>query len=190
MSHQLHHEHGVGAQGRGQDQAEQAEHGQCAPHQQQHHHQQVVDAPVEQVRGDHPAQGGDQHIQGEWAVHGGGAAGLLGVAVGVADLVADGAEAILERADEHAVFAEDDADGRGHGGGKGTDDGDQTAIEGEFAAGLRADSDNLVMKAIALLRARYGADRVPPLAIKLTKRLPVAAGIGGGSARKSSGRCR
>ena len=59
---------------------------------------------------------------------------------------------------------------------------DSLAIEGEFAAGLRADSDNLVMKAIALLRARYGADRVPPLAVTLTKALPVAAGIGGGSA--------
>ena len=35
---------------------------------------------------------------------------------------------------------------------------------------------------LALLRGRYGADRVPPLAVTLTKRLPVAAGIGGGSA--------
>src|SRR3546814_2559891 len=33
-----------------------------------------------------------------------------------------------------------------------------------------------------LFRSRYGADRVPPLAVNLTKTLPVAAGIGGGSA--------
>src|SRR3546814_2566657 len=38
------------------------------------------------------------------------------------------------------------------------------------------------MRALTLLRARYGADRVSPLAVNLTKTLPVAAGIGGGSA--------
>ncbi len=59
---------------------------------------------------------------------------------------------------------------------------DALAIEGEFAEGLSAGGDNLVLRAVALLRERYGADRVPPLAVKLTKRLPVAAGIGGGSA--------
>lgn len=61
-------------------------------------------------------------------------------------------------------------------------DADALAIDGEFAAGLSAGSDNLVMRVLSLLRARYGADRVPPLAVTLTKRLPVAAGIGGGSA--------
>lgn len=59
---------------------------------------------------------------------------------------------------------------------------DALAINGEFAEGLSAGADNLVLRAVALLRERYGADRVPPLAVKLTKRLPVAAGIGGGSA--------
>jgi len=59
---------------------------------------------------------------------------------------------------------------------------DALIIDGEFAEGLSAGSDNLVMRVLALLRARYGADRVPPLAVTLTKRLPVAAGIGGGSA--------
>lgn len=59
---------------------------------------------------------------------------------------------------------------------------DALAIDGEFAAGLSAGDDNLVMRVLALLRARYGAARVPPLALTLTKRLPVAAGIGGGSA--------
>jgi 4-diphosphocytidyl-2-C-methyl-D-erythritol kinase len=59
---------------------------------------------------------------------------------------------------------------------------DALAIDGEFAEGLSAGADNLVLRAVTLLRERYGADRVPPLAVKLTKRLPVAAGIGGGSA--------
>lgn len=61
-------------------------------------------------------------------------------------------------------------------------DEDALAIDGEFGEGLSAGGDNLVMKVLALLRGRYGADRVPPLAVTLTKRLPVAAGIGGGSA--------
>lgn len=61
-------------------------------------------------------------------------------------------------------------------------DADALTIDGEFAEGLSAGGDNLVMKVLALLRERYGAERVPPLAVTLTKRLPVAAGIGGGSA--------
>lgn len=59
---------------------------------------------------------------------------------------------------------------------------DSLKIDGEFAEGLSTGADNLVLRAVALLRERYGADRVPPLAVTLTKRLPVAAGIGGGSA--------
>lgn len=59
---------------------------------------------------------------------------------------------------------------------------DALTIDGEFAAGLSAGGDNLVLRVLALLRERYGAARVPPLTIRLTKRLPVAAGIGGGSA--------
>lgn len=61
-------------------------------------------------------------------------------------------------------------------------DTDSLAINGEFAEGLSAGGDNLVMQALALLRARHGADRVPPLTVSLSKKLPVAAGIGGGSA--------
>lgn len=59
---------------------------------------------------------------------------------------------------------------------------DSLVIEGEFAGGLSAGSDNLVLRILTLLRGRHGADRVPPLAVRLIKRLPVAAGIGGGSA--------
>src|SRR3546814_4111731 len=56
---------------------------------------------------------------------------------------------------------------------------DSLAIDGEFADGLSASGDNLVMRALTLLRARYGADRVSPLAVTLTTTLPVAAGRSG-----------
>ena len=61
-------------------------------------------------------------------------------------------------------------------------DRDHLVIDGEFGGGLSAGADNLVLRTLTLLRDRYGAPRIPPLAIGLTKRLPVAAGIGGGSA--------
>ncbi len=57
---------------------------------------------------------------------------------------------------------------------------DRLTVRGEFAEGLSDGSDNLVMRALALARAE-GAD-VPPLTIALEKNLPVAAGLGGGSA--------
>ncbi len=70
------------------------------------------------------------------------------------------------------------------------DDGDLLSVEvadtdtltliGEFADGLSTGSDNLVLRALDLAR-RSGA-AVPPLAITLEKNLPVAAGLGGGSA--------
>lgn len=59
---------------------------------------------------------------------------------------------------------------------------DSLVIDGEFAEGLSVGADNLVMQVLTLLRDRYSAARVPPLAVTLTKKLPVAAGIGGGSA--------
>src|SRR3546814_12150296 len=63
---------------------------------------------------------------------------------------------------------------------------DSLAIDGEFADGLSASGDNLVMRALTLMRARYGADRVSPLAVNMTQTLPVAAGIGGGSAHAAA----
>jgi 4-diphosphocytidyl-2-C-methyl-D-erythritol kinase len=57
-------------------------------------------------------------------------------------------------------------------------DTDQLRIDGPFADGL-ASTDNLVVAALVSMR-RLGP--VPPLSIRLTKNLPVAAGIGGGSA--------
>ncbi len=57
---------------------------------------------------------------------------------------------------------------------------DSLTITGEFSGCLSAEPDNLVMRALTLAR-ELGAD-VPPLAISLEKNLPVAAGLGGGSA--------
>lgn len=56
-------------------------------------------------------------------------------------------------------------------------------LRGPFARLLEAESDseNLVMRALTLLRAR-AAMRLPGLEVELEKRLPVAAGLGGGSA--------
>lgn len=47
-------------------------------------------------------------------------------------------------------------------------------VDGPRAAGVPADATNLVLRAAAALEG-------PPVAIRLTKRLPAAAGIGGGS---------
>jgi 4-diphosphocytidyl-2-C-methyl-D-erythritol kinase len=57
-------------------------------------------------------------------------------------------------------------------------------ITGPFGAGLLADAgSNLILRAARLLRAEIGGgDRLPPLRIVLEKSLPVASGIGGGSA--------
>ncbi|MBL8689918.1 MAG: 4-(cytidine 5'-diphospho)-2-C-methyl-D-erythritol kinase [Rhodospirillaceae bacterium] len=54
------------------------------------------------------------------------------------------------------------------------------AIDGPFAEALAGESDNLVLRAARGLSAFH---RIEPKAkLKLTKRIPVAAGIGGGSA--------
>ncbi|HEY4162213.1 MAG TPA: 4-(cytidine 5'-diphospho)-2-C-methyl-D-erythritol kinase [Dongiaceae bacterium] len=54
------------------------------------------------------------------------------------------------------------------------------AIDGPFAANLSADADNLVLRAARGLRDLCGTSS--GAAITLTKNLPVASGIGGGSA--------
>ena len=54
------------------------------------------------------------------------------------------------------------------------------AIDGPFGAGLGASNDNLVIKAAWLLASE--ACMRPAAAIRLEKNLPVASGIGGGSA--------
>ena len=54
------------------------------------------------------------------------------------------------------------------------------AVEGPFGAGLADQQDNLVMRAAQALRKAFG---VPGgAAMRLDKRLPIASGIGGGSA--------
>ena len=53
------------------------------------------------------------------------------------------------------------------------------AIDGPFAEGLAANASNLAFAAAERLRAATGA---PGAALRLTKRLPIASGIGGGSA--------
>ena len=54
------------------------------------------------------------------------------------------------------------------------------SIEGPFAQGLAAEVDNLVLRAARALAARSSA--IEGARISLTKNLPVASGIGGGSA--------
>jgi 4-diphosphocytidyl-2-C-methyl-D-erythritol kinase len=53
-------------------------------------------------------------------------------------------------------------------------------IEGSFAAALEDEADNLVLRAARTLRERFGVQK--GAALTLEKNLPVAAGLGGGSA--------
>lgn len=54
------------------------------------------------------------------------------------------------------------------------------SIDGPFARDLRSEGDNLVLRAARALAERAGI--APAAALSLTKNLPVASGIGGGSA--------
>lgn len=54
------------------------------------------------------------------------------------------------------------------------------AIDGPQAAALQGEPDNLVLKTARLLAGRAGV--TPKAALRLTKNIPVAAGLGGGSA--------
>lgn len=58
--------------------------------------------------------------------------------------------------------------------------GPSLTVEGPMAAGLAGEGDNLVLKAARALADDLG--RPADVAIRLVKRLPVASGIGGGSA--------
>lgn len=61
---------------------------------------------------------------------------------------------------------------------------DRLVMAGPFGPGLPTDADNILHRTIAVAR-QVLADaglRLPPLSVTLDKRLPVAAGIGGGSA--------
>lgn len=70
-------------------------------------------------------------------------------------------------------------------------DRDRLDIDGPMAGDIGAGADNLVMRALRGFRDLSGW--TDPLAIQLTKRLPVASGIGGGSADAAAtlrGLCR
>lgn len=54
-------------------------------------------------------------------------------------------------------------------------------VEGPFAAGLDGQGDNLILKALRAL-GEAAVIGEPPVAVTLDKRLPIAAGLGGGSA--------
>jgi 4-diphosphocytidyl-2-C-methyl-D-erythritol kinase len=59
------------------------------------------------------------------------------------------------------------------------------SVTGPFAAGLAGEPDNLVLKAAHTLAARAGLQATG--ALVLEKNLPVASGIGGGSADAAAG---
>lgn len=60
----------------------------------------------------------------------------------------------------------------------------QLTMTGPFAQGLSVNEDNLVLKAARLLRAaaKENGSEIKPVSITLEKNLPIASGIGGGSA--------
>jgi len=59
---------------------------------------------------------------------------------------------------------------------------DRLTIDGPFAEGLPNGPGNLVLRAVSAFRARWPDAIATGLTLKLTKILPVAAGLGGGSA--------
>jgi 4-diphosphocytidyl-2-C-methyl-D-erythritol kinase len=61
-------------------------------------------------------------------------------------------------------------------------DTDQMSISGPFGHAISAEPSNLVLRAVAAFRNRWPELSPEGLSIHLTKNLPVAAGIGGGSA--------
>ena len=62
-------------------------------------------------------------------------------------------------------------------------DRDKLTFSGPFGGRLAADfGTNLIIKALDAIRAAAQGRRCPPVAIHLTKNLPLASGIGGGSA--------
>ena len=59
---------------------------------------------------------------------------------------------------------------------------DALTISGPFAAALGSSESNLVVRALAAFRVRWPAALPDGLSVRLVKNLPVAAGLGGGSA--------
>jgi 4-diphosphocytidyl-2-C-methyl-D-erythritol kinase len=59
---------------------------------------------------------------------------------------------------------------------------DSVAVTGEGAGQVPADGDNLALRAVRALRAVVAAQAGPEVAVTINKRIPVAAGLAGGSA--------
>ena len=59
---------------------------------------------------------------------------------------------------------------------------DSVTVSGEGAAQVPADGDNLAVRAVRALRAVTAARAGPGVAVTIAKRIPVAAGLAGGSA--------
>lgn len=59
---------------------------------------------------------------------------------------------------------------------------DSVAVTGEGAGQVPADGDNLALRAVRALRAVVDAQAGPGVAVTINKRIPVAAGLAGGSA--------
>jgi 4-diphosphocytidyl-2-C-methyl-D-erythritol kinase len=58
---------------------------------------------------------------------------------------------------------------------------DRLEISGQFASSVQTDENNLVLRALNLLRRRFGDSARQPVLLSLEKNLPVSSGIGGGS---------
>jgi 4-diphosphocytidyl-2-C-methyl-D-erythritol kinase len=59
---------------------------------------------------------------------------------------------------------------------------DSVTVTGEGAGQVPADGDNLALRAVRALRAVVAAQAGPEVAVTISKRIPVAAGLAGGSA--------
>ncbi len=59
---------------------------------------------------------------------------------------------------------------------------DSVTVTGEGAGQVPADGDNLALRAVRALRAVVAAQAAPAVAVTINKRIPVAAGLAGGSA--------
>jgi 4-diphosphocytidyl-2-C-methyl-D-erythritol kinase len=59
---------------------------------------------------------------------------------------------------------------------------DSVAVTGEGVGQVPADGDNLALRAVRALRAVVAAQAGPGVAVTINKRIPVAAGLAGGSA--------
>jgi 4-diphosphocytidyl-2-C-methyl-D-erythritol kinase len=64
---------------------------------------------------------------------------------------------------------------------------DSLSITGPFATGLGNGESNLVLRALSAFRTRWPEKLPDGLALRLAKNLPIAAGLGGGSADAAAG---